>query len=104
MNHLQVIIASAGSGGLFRALAPWLVTLIVLVIVGWIVVMMLRRMMTGDDDGPNEGFTLHDLRQLRAAGKISEEEFDRAREAIIGAVQRAAQPEDEAKSTDSDVE
>ncbi len=41
------------------------------------------------ETGPT-GFTLGDLRQLLKSGKISNEEFERARAAVVAAAQRAA--------------
>ncbi|MGD0388299.1 MAG: SHOCT domain-containing protein [Tepidisphaeraceae bacterium] len=67
--------------------------LAIFVIAGAYAVMWLRRRYwAGDDAGvPNQGFTLDDLRQLNRSGQISEEEFNRAKETILAAHQRAVQ-------------
>ncbi len=56
-------------------------------------VFWLRRQYWGSDDGgiPSSGFTLADLRELHRSGRISQEEFDRAKAMIVAAHQRAAQ-------------
>jgi hypothetical protein len=67
--------------------------LAVVVLAGAYAVMWLRRRYWGPDDGavPSTGFTLADLRELHRSGQISEEEFNRAKEKILAAHQRAAQ-------------
>jgi hypothetical protein len=67
--------------------------LAVLVLAWAYAVMWLRRRYWGADDGavPSTGFTLADLRELHRSGQISEEEFNRAKEKILAAHQRAEQ-------------
>jgi hypothetical protein len=67
--------------------------LAVLVLAWAYAVMWLRRRYWGADDGavPSTGFTLADLRELHRSGQISEEEFNRAKEMIVAAHQRAVQ-------------
>ena len=66
------------------------------------VVLMLRKWyLSPDDDAlPSTGFTLADLRELHRSGKISEEEFNRAKEKIVTAHQRALQRDAEAAKPD----
>jgi len=59
--------------------------LVAIVVVGWVVIVRLQRWMKSDADS-SEAFTLDDLRRLRREGKLSEAEFARAREAMIGSV------------------
>jgi len=56
-------------------------------------VIWLRKRMWGTEEGepPGAGFTLGDLRELHKSGKISDEEFNRAKEKIVMAAQRAAE-------------
>lgn len=67
--------------------------LAVMLLVWAYAVMWLRRRYWGADDGavPSTGFTLADLRDLHRSGQISEEEFNRAKEKIVAAHQRALQ-------------
>lgn len=51
------------------------VLLAVLLVVVWLVI---RRKLTRQDDTPPLGFTLKDLREMRAAGQLSDEELARA--------------------------
>lgn len=43
-----------------------------------------RRLLGRDHDDAGSGFTLHDLRAMRDAGRLSEEEFQHARAMILG--------------------
>lgn len=63
--------------------------LIVLVLVGGFLVMHLRRRFLGERDADAPGLLLDDLRGLRARGEISDEEYDRARAAIVGRMSEA---------------
>jgi len=75
------------------AIAFACLSLLIIVVAGAYVVMWLRRRYWGADDGaaPSTGFTLADLRDLHRSGQISEEEFNRAKEKILAAHQRAEQ-------------
>jgi hypothetical protein len=70
---------------LFTSVAPPLLGLAAIVVVGWLVVIAIRKWMRAGDEvsGP---FTLDDLRRLKREGKLTDEEFARAREALIGSV------------------
>ena len=59
--------------------------LIALIFVGWLAISAIRRWM-GPASSAANGFTLDDLRRLRKAGQMTEEEFSRAREAMLGSV------------------
>ena len=64
---------------------------IVVAIVLFGVVKWVRRKIRQTDSGPPGGFTLSDLRQLAKEGKMTQEEYDRAKELILGATKRAVQ-------------
>jgi uncharacterized membrane protein len=76
------------TSGLASTLLP-LLGLFVLVVIGWFAVVRVRRWMR-DASEDAAAFTLEDLRRLRREGKITEDEFNRAREAMIGSVRSKA--------------
>jgi hypothetical protein len=67
--------------------------LLILVAGGAYAVIRLRKRYWGQDDVgvPEVGFTLGDLRNLHQSGRISEEEFRRAKEKIVAAAKRSAE-------------
>jgi len=97
------VIAQSGAAGadrLFGDLLPWLGLLVVIVLVGGgIAVWMRRRLMARESSG-SVGFTLGDLRDLRARGEISEEEFEKAKAQMIAGLTR----DDAVSGTDDDAE
>jgi hypothetical protein len=84
---------ATSAGELFPSLLPWLLALLGLVIVGGGVLLLVRRWLRSDEaDGPADvGFTLQDLRDMHRVGELSDEEFERAKSAMIEQVQRAAE-------------
>jgi len=76
----------ATAGGLFPQLLPWLIGLLFVVVIGAVAIYLIRRTVRGGGRGTasEDGFTLQELRDLHAAGDLSDEQFARAREAIIG--------------------
>lgn len=76
---------------LFSDLLPVIAGLLGLAVVGGIIIYIVRRLLRGSEDHSEAGgFTLHDLRRMREAGELSEEEFDRARLAMIDRVRNRA--------------
>lgn len=65
--------------------------LIAVVGVGLFVAVMIKRWLQQGEEPIATGFTLSDLRRLHKTGKMSDEEFERARAKMIEAAQRAAQ-------------
>ena len=49
-----------------------------------------KKVRSNTDDGPVTGFTLSDLRELHRSGKMSTDEFERAKEIILQATKTAA--------------
>lgn len=76
------------AGDLFQQVAPWLAVLVVVTLLGWVVAMLLRRRFR-EPDAAEAPFTLDGLRALRRQGKITDEEFERARQVIVSAVRRS---------------
>jgi hypothetical protein len=73
---------SSGMGGVIG----WSLVLLALVVAGFYAVVYLRRWLK-EDDVPSGGigFTLSDLRQLHREGKMTDEEFERARAKFVAA-------------------
>jgi hypothetical protein len=66
--------------------------LIAIVVAGTYFALWLRRRIWGSDEGipvPPSGFTLGDLRTLHRNGQMSDAEFERAKEKVVAAAQRA---------------
>ena len=81
----------------------WSLVLVVFLVIGFILVAAVKKRLRDDEvstPGAGAGFTLSDLRQMHRAGQITNEEFDRAKEKIIGvakigARKNALKPPDE---------
>ncbi len=71
---------------LFGQVMPWLIMLVGVVIVGGAGIYLVRRMLQSGPGTSGESFTLYELRQMREAGRLSDEEFERAKALIIGRV------------------
>ena len=65
-----------------------LLALLVIVVIGWFAIARIRSWMK-DNSEAAQPFTLDDLRQLHRSGQLSDEEFERAKEMMIGSVRRA---------------
>ena len=70
----------------------WSLVLIALLVVGFFAISKLRQWLKDDAPmaGPAIGFTLSDLRQLHRQGKMTDEEFERARSKMVGAAKAMA--------------
>ena len=95
---LLVLGAAAAIFSVVEAM-PWLLVLLVVIIVGSVAIFLARRYMQSGGELRGGGFTLHDLRQMHAAGEISNDEFERAKSHMIGRL-KADAPGDKAKPTD----
>lgn len=63
---------------LFTELAPWLGGLVVVAVIGGVIMLAARNYLTNKSyDTTSAGFTLADLRALKASGEIDQAEFDR---------------------------
>ncbi len=77
---------------------PWVQVLVLVgigvavVIVAGIVIMLVRRRALGDDLSQSPGMFLSDLREARASGQISEEEYEAARAALLGRMRQGDAP------------
>ena len=87
-----LLIGMAPPFELFQSIAGAAIALVVIVVAGWFAVVRTRWWMR-DDSATDAAFTLEDLRRLRREGQLTEEEYETARTAMIGAVRKAAQPD-----------
>jgi hypothetical protein len=75
----------------------WSLVLVGLLLVGFVAVAQLKKRLIKPDDGMFGGFTLSDLRALHKAGKMTDAEFEKAKEAVVTAAKRAAERQAEEK-------
>jgi hypothetical protein len=66
----------------------WTLVLIVIVIVGFVLAIRVKKWAGKDEDSSGDNFTLSDLRRLHKAGKMSTEEYEKARMAIVALAQK----------------
>lgn len=76
--------ATVQPGEVFFAILPWMLILIGIVIVGWLLLLFIRRSTGDGESGLDDGFTLGQLRKMRERGEMSDEEFEQARNVILG--------------------
>ena len=76
---------------LFGDMIPWLGLLVLIVLLGGGLAILIRRRITSNSGSAKIGYTLEDLRQLRDAGELSQEEFDLARQAMIKGVRSSSE-------------
>lgn len=63
----------------------WVVVLLVVVVLGGVLVVLVRKgARRGDSDQPALGLSLADLREMKADGRLTDEEFERAKAMVIG--------------------
>ncbi|MBL9148610.1 MAG: SHOCT domain-containing protein [Phycisphaerae bacterium] len=87
-------IGGASASQLFSTLAPLLGLLVVVVLLGAIVIYWVRRYMRGEPTKA-DGFSLEELRQMHRRGEMNDEEFARAKSAILGRARDANRTERE---------
>ena len=81
----SLALAAAAPGNLFRRILPWLVALALLVVAAAVVIWLIRRAIR-PPAGDSGGFSLQELRELHAQGRLTDEEFERAKASIIGRI------------------
>ncbi len=79
-----MMLAQGQRGGGVADAVLWIVVLVVCCVVFGVVLMKLRRHFLGDDEGVGDGGVLPmvELRRMRDAGELSEDEYRRAVEVI----------------------
>ena len=68
----------------------WAVVLILALMLLFGVVVIYRKWMNTDDTPSGPGFTLSDLRRLHKEGKMTTQEFEKAKTVLIGSLKAAA--------------
>ena len=69
----------------------WSVVLIGLLVAAFIAVAQIKKRMIQDNDLSGSGFSLGDLRALHRQGKMTDEEFEKAKAALVESMKRAAE-------------
>lgn len=95
LQYKPVVLATQSAQQLFVETLPWLIGLGVIVFIGAMMVYFVRKMLQSDSSAIEDGFTLHDLRQLHVQGKLNDDEFERAKDAMIGSLRESIEPNDE---------
>jgi uncharacterized protein YneF (UPF0154 family) len=57
----------------------WCLVLVVAIVVGFAIAVWVKRRITEPESPASPGFSLEDLRQLHREGKLSDQEYERAR-------------------------
>ena len=66
----------------------WAAVLIILLLAGFVAVSLAKKRLLKDDDAAGAGFTLADLRGLHREGRMSDEEFEKAKQMIVTTIRR----------------
>lgn len=74
---------------LFQSVGGALLALVGVVVVGWFAIARIRSWMRGGAETQHP-FTLDELRKLHAEGRLTDEEFETARAAMISSVRKAS--------------
>jgi hypothetical protein len=63
----------------------WSLVLVAIVVVGFLVVLKVKRWVNAPELPGSAGFTLSDLRRMHKEGRMTDEEFEKAKMLIVGA-------------------
>lgn len=66
----------------------WSLVLIGFVFVGFLLVSWVRNRLREPDEPVSAGFSLGDLRDMHRRGQLSDEEFERAKQQLIGMLKK----------------
>ncbi|MEY2795698.1 MAG: hypothetical protein RIR10_1414 [Planctomycetota bacterium] len=102
MHATVPTLLAEDASSIIWSIGPIILGLIAVVVVGWFVVVHVRNWMKSSEES-GEAFTLDDLRRMHRAGEISEAEFHRAREAMIGAIRSKGTKAPPPRNPDLDV-
>jgi len=87
------MLAVAGSSDRFFEIVLWVAVVIALLLALWVVWMAFRRWYFAAGQRNTVPWSLHDLRRLKDSGQVSEEEYTRLRQQVIGSYQDNDQDE-----------
>jgi uncharacterized membrane protein len=85
-----MIVAAAQNE--YGKLFVWSLILVAVVVAGFMLVAWVKRRVQHQDMAPTLGFSLADLRELHRTGKISDEEYERARGKMAASLKRQETP------------
>jgi cytochrome c-type biogenesis protein CcmH/NrfG len=85
--------AATDSGSPVLSILFWAMVVIAAVVAAYFIIMRLKAWLSNESDTESMpiGFTLSDLRRLHADGKMSDEEFEKAKAKMIEATKKAAE-------------
>jgi hypothetical protein len=86
VHSVLPLAAAPTEGRAFAQLLPWLGLLLVLVLIGAVAIYIARRTLYWEPPRSAPGFSLQSLREMHEAGELSDEEFERARTAMISRI------------------
>jgi hypothetical protein len=89
LTPLHLLAQPSSGNGIGDALL-WGIVLIGTIVALFGIVVLYRKWMNRDDTTTGPGFTLSDLRRLHKEGKMTTEEFEKAKTILIGSVKAAA--------------
>ena len=84
---MRLLAQSIGYGDAFL----WSAVILGLCIGMFFLFSLIRKKVRNADEGPVTGFTLADLRELHRSGKMSSDEFERAKEILLHGMKTASQ-------------
>ena len=76
----------------------WAIVLLFVVVVLFGAIAWARKRLSPNEEFHGEGFTLSDLRQMHKEGKLSDDEFNRAKAKMVEALHAAQARKDSAKA------
>ncbi len=94
-----------GQSGSMSSMLVWIVVLIVVAIVGGVLIFSIRRRMLAGDDSVSVGSSglLDHLHQMHRSGEMDDEEYARARNAILRKVRDDVEPSKRGESKGKDL-
>jgi hypothetical protein len=73
----------------------WSLVLIGVILAAFVLVAQVKKRLIAPDEPATTGFTLSDLRSLHRKGQMTDEEFEKAKKALVGHLSRQLAAEDE---------
>jgi hypothetical protein len=74
------------------SIVVWCLTAVAAILIGFWLVMWLRKRLYQPDEPTPAGFSLADLRQLHREGKLTAEEYERAKAKMTASLMRQHEP------------